>query len=189
LINAPRVPSNGLSHHVIPCDLTRFTPAVQKTLQKLRLFRDGISIEPIIKKIADWDSPLEQEFYVAFISLKLGRRIHPKTHITEQYPVIGNGKEYFVDFKLSLADDMFSELPPIVALIECDSYTYHDRTPEQFDEERERIIELQRYGGGKVYPFTSRKLRKGVAKCVIECVTDLQRDLVARREMLMRAFL
>jgi hypothetical protein len=84
---------------------------------------------------------------------------------------------------------MFPDLRPIVAFVECDSYTYHDCTPEQFDEERERTIELQRYGGGKVYPFTGRKLRKSVDKCVIECVTDLQQDLFARREMLMRAFL
>jgi hypothetical protein len=96
---------------------------------------------------------------------------------------------YLVDFKLSLADEMFPNERPFVALIECDSYTYHDRTPEQFDEERERIIELQRYSGWKVYPFTGKKLRKGVAKCVLECVLDLQRDLLARREMLMRAFL
>jgi hypothetical protein len=157
VINTPRVPSNGLSHDVESYDLTRFHPAVQNALQKLQVFRNGISVEPIIKKIAGWESPLEQEFYLAFIFLKLGRRIHPQIHITEQYPVIGNRKEYFVDFKLSLADEIFPDLPPIVALIECDSYTYHDRTPERFDEERERIIELQRYGGGKVYPFTGRK--------------------------------
>jgi hypothetical protein len=189
LLNTSGIPSNGLSHHVATSDLSRFDPAVQKALQKLQLLRDGISIEPIIKKIADWPSPLEQEVYLAFISLRLSRRIPPKVLLTEQYPVTGNGKVYLVDFKLSLADEMFPNEPPFVALIECDSYIYHDRTPEQFDEERERIIELQRYGGGKVYPFTGKKLRKGVAKCVLECVVDLQRDLLARREMLMRAFL
>ncbi len=186
MINALHVPSNGFSRHVQSYDLDRFHPAVQKALQKLQLFRDGISIDPIIKKIVDWESPLEQEFYLTFLFLKLSRRIYPKIYITEQYHVIGNGKEYFVDFKVALADEIFPDLSPIVALVECDSYTYHDRTPKQFDEERERIIELQRYGGGKVYPFTGRKLRKGVDKCVIECATDLQRDLIARREMLMR---
>jgi hypothetical protein len=60
LSNTPGVPSNGLSHHVEPYDLTHFIPEVEKSLQKLQLLRDGISIEPIIKKIADWDSPLEQ---------------------------------------------------------------------------------------------------------------------------------
>jgi hypothetical protein len=99
---------------------------------------------------------------------------------------MGNGQKYVVDFKLAPADEIFPELTPIAAYVECDSYSYHARTPEQFDEERERFIALQRYGGGKVYPFTGNKLRRGVDKCVIECATDLQRDLVARRELLMR---
>ena len=110
MIDAPRVPSNGLSHDIVTSDLPRFEPAVQKAIQKLRLFRDGISIEPIIKKIADWKSPYEQEFYLTFIRLRLGRRIHPEIHITEQYPVMGNGKKYVVDFKLALTDEIFPDL-------------------------------------------------------------------------------
>jgi hypothetical protein len=84
LINTPGVPSNGLSHHVEPHDLTHFIPEVEKSPQKLQLLHDGISIEPIIKKIADWDSPLEQLFYVTFIYLRTSRRIDPKIHIEEQ---------------------------------------------------------------------------------------------------------
>jgi hypothetical protein len=186
LINATRVSSNGLSHDMVTSDVRRFAPAVQKAIQKLQLFRDGISIERIINKIADWPSPYEQEFYLTFIRLRLGRRIHPKIQITEQYPVMGNGKTYFVDFRLALADEIFPDLTPIVAFVECDSYRYHDRTPEKFDEERERLIAVQRYGGGKVYPFPGSKLRQGVDKCVIECAMDLQRDLIARRELRIR---
>jgi hypothetical protein len=73
LINTPRVPSNGLSHHVEPYDLTSFIPAVQKALRKLQLLRDGVSIEPIIRKIADWNSPPEQAFYVSFLYLTMLR--------------------------------------------------------------------------------------------------------------------
>jgi hypothetical protein len=188
LINTPDVQSNGLSHHVQPYDPALFIPEVQKSLQKLQLLRDGISIDPIIKKIADWDSPLEQLFYATFIYLRTSRRIDPKIHIEEQYHVVSSGKRYRVDFRLSLADEVFPELPSIFAFVECDSYTYHDRTPEAFDEERERIIELQRQGG-KVYPFTGGKFRKNPAKYIIECVKDLQRDLLNRRELLMQAFL
>jgi hypothetical protein len=68
LINA-LIPSNGLSHHSAPYDFTPFAPEVQKILQKLHLLRDGISIEPIIRKIVAWTSPSEQLFYVTFIYL------------------------------------------------------------------------------------------------------------------------
>jgi hypothetical protein len=188
LINTSSVPSNGLSHYGVPYNLTGFAPEVQKGLQKLQLLRDGISIDPIIKKISDWDSPLEQLFYVTFIYLRASRRIDPNIHIEEQYHVVSGEKRYQVDFRLSLADGVMAHLPPVFAFVECDSYTYHDRTPQAFDEERERLIELQRQGG-KVYPFTGGKFRKNPAKYVIECVKDLQRDLLTRREMLMEAFL
>jgi hypothetical protein len=61
LTNTP-IPSNGLPHHIAPFDFTHFTPEVQKSLQKIQLLRDGISIAPIVEKIADWRSPLEQVF-------------------------------------------------------------------------------------------------------------------------------
>jgi hypothetical protein len=188
LINAPHVPSNGLPHHVEPYNLTSFTPAVQKALQKLELLRNDVSIEPIVRRIAKWDSPPERLFYVTFIYLKNSRRIDPKIRIEEQYYIATGGKEYYVDFRLSLADEMYPALAPLFVFVECDSREFHDRTPEEFDKGRERIRELQRQGG-KAYPFSGRQLLKNPEKCVIACVKDLQRDMYARREMLMEAFL
>lgn len=184
----PLIPSNGLSHQFTSFDLTRLDPEVQKILHKLHLLRDGISIEPIIRKIVAWSSPSEQLFYITFVYLRNGRRIDPKVHIEEQYYVATGGKEYYVDFRLSLADELFPILPPLVVFVECDSRGFHDRTPDEFDMGRERIRALQRQGG-KAYPFSRRQLLKNPEKCVIECVRDLQRDMITRREMLMQAFL
>ena len=188
MINTPGVPSNGLSHHVEPYNLTRFIPEVQKGLQKLQLLRDGISIEPIIKKIADWDSPLEQVFYVTSLYLKISKRIHSKIRIEEQYRVLSGGKRYAVDFRLSFADEMFPDFDPFIAFVECDSRAFHDRSPEELTKDRQRWRELQRQGA-KVYPFSGKELLKTPEKCVIECVKDLQRDMITRRELLMQAFL
>jgi hypothetical protein len=187
LLNAPSVSSNGLSHHVVPYDLAQFHPAVRKSLQKLQLLRDGISIDPIIKKIADWESPLEQVFYVSSLYLKISKGIHPKIQIKEQYRVANGGKGYCVDFRLSLTDEVFPDLDPFIAFIECDSREFHDRTPEELTKDRQRWRELQRQGG-KVYPFTGKELLKNPEKCVKECTNDLRRDLLARQEMFTRVF-
>jgi hypothetical protein len=188
LINTPGVPSNGLSHYVEPYDLTRFIPEVQKSLQKLQLLRDSISIDPIIKKIADWESPLEQVFYVTSLYLKISKRIDPKIRIEEQFRVASSGKGLHIDFRLSLADEVHPDLPPLVAFVECDSRAFHDRTPEELTKDRQRWRELQRRDA-KVYPFSGKEILKNPAECVIECVKDLQRDLLTRRDMLMQAFL
>jgi hypothetical protein len=186
LINTPRVASNGLSHHIY--DLTQFAPEVQKALQRLQLLRDGISIEPITRKIADWTSPLEQVFYITALRLKISKRIDPKIQIAEQYRVASGGKGFHVDFRLRLADERHPDLSPLVAFVECDSRAFHDRTPEEFTKDRQRWRELQRQGA-KVYPFSGKEILKYPAECVIECVKDIERELLARREMLMQAFL
>jgi hypothetical protein len=188
LINASHVPENGVSHHVASDDLTRFVPEVQKSLQKLQLLSDRISIERIIKKIAEWESPLEQVFYVTSLYLKIGKRIDRKIRIEEQYCVASSGKRYFVDFRLSLDDEMFPHLDPFIAFVECDSHAFHDRTSDEFTQDRQRWRVLQRQGA-KVYPFSGKELLKNPERCVIECISDLQRALIARREMLMQAFL
>jgi hypothetical protein len=165
LLNTTRVSSNGLSHPFMPYDLTQFHPAVQKSFEKLRLLRDDISINSIIKKIADWKSPLEQVLYVTFLCLKVGKRIDRKTRIEEQYRVTSSGKEYAVDFRLSIADEIFPDLDPFIAFVECDSRAFHDRTPEELTTDRQRWRELQRHGA-KVYPFTGKellKIRKGAS--------------------------
>jgi hypothetical protein len=51
-------------------------------------------------------------FYVTFIYLQNGGRIAPQVQIKEQYHIAIGGKEYFVDFRLSLADELFPALPP-----------------------------------------------------------------------------
>jgi hypothetical protein len=98
---------------------------------------------------------------------------------------VSNGKQYRVDFRLSLADEVYPEQPALFMFVECDSRAYHDRTPDEFEAGRERLRELQRQGG-KAYPFAARQLLKKPIQCVIECVQDLQRDLLTRREQFMR---
>jgi very-short-patch-repair endonuclease len=188
LINIPRVPSNGLSPHVAPYDLTGFHRAVQKALQKLQLFRDGFSIEPIIKKIADWDSPPEQVFYVSFIYLTNAEVIDPMIRLVEQYPISNGRVTYRVDFRLSLVDHLKPKLPPITLLVECDSDQFHHPILERSTErcQRSRAIERQ---GTKVYRFSGTEVLKHPETCIIECAMDLQQLVNARREMLMRFFL
>jgi hypothetical protein len=50
-VNPTVASSNGDSQHFTTDDLSPFRPEVQKALRKLQLVRDGISIEPIIRKI------------------------------------------------------------------------------------------------------------------------------------------
>jgi hypothetical protein len=83
---------------------------------------------------------------------------------------------------------MFPELEPFIAFIECDSRAFHDRSSEDVTRDRQRWRELQRQGGS-VYPFTGKELLKNPEICVTECVRDLQRKMIARRELLMQAFL
>jgi len=187
LISTLSVSSNGHSQHYTPDDLSRFHPAVQKALRKLQLLRDGISIEAIIRKIEDWISPLEQTFYVTSISLKICKRIDPKIRIEEQYRLAAGGKKFRVDFRFCLIDNLYPQLDPFMAFVECDSREFHDRTPEDVRKDRQRWRELQQ--GGKVYPFTGKELFKNPEKCAIEVVKGLQRDMLARHEILMEVFL
>jgi len=184
LLNA-FIPSNGLSHAIVSEDFTQFAPEVRKSLQKLQLVRDDISIAPIVKKIAPWPSPPEQLFYVTFIYLRVCRRIDPKIQIQEQYHVATDSHTYRVDFRLSLADEVYLDQPALFMFVECDSRAYHDRTPHEFEAGRERLRQLQRQGG-KAYPFAASQLLKKPLQCVIECVQDLQRDLLTRREQFMK---
>jgi very-short-patch-repair endonuclease len=188
LINTSGVSSNGRSQHFTADDLSRFHPAVQKALRKLQLLHDGISIEPIMRKIAHWISPLDQVFYVTSLSLKISKRINPKIHIEDQYHIASGGKKYFVDFRFRLIDDRYPQLDPFIAFVECDSRAFHDRTQEDVTKDRQRWRELQRQGG-KVYPFSGKELLKNPERCVIEVVKDLQRDMLARHETLMEVFL
>jgi hypothetical protein len=188
VINAPRVSSNGLSHHVASYDLTRFVPAVQKSLQKLQLLRDGVSIEPIIRKIADWNSPPEQAFYVSFLYLTNAEVIDPMIRLVEQYPVSNGRITYRVDFRLSLVDHLKPKLPPITMLVECDSDQFHDPIVERSTErcQRSRAIERQ---GTKLYRFSGTEVLKNPETCVIECARDLQRLVIDRREIVMQVFI
>jgi hypothetical protein len=86
-----------------------------------------------------------------FLYLKIAKRIDRKTRIEEQYRVASSGKGYAVDFRLSIADEMFADLDPFIAFVECDSRAFHDRTPEELTKDRQRWRELQRQGA-KVYP-------------------------------------
>jgi hypothetical protein len=187
LINASHVPSNGLPHGVEPHDLTRFAPAVQKSLLRFHLLREGISIEPIIRKIAAWTSPPEQAFFVSFLYLSNAEVIDPRIQIVEQYPISNGRKTYRVDFRLSLVDHLKSYLPPITILVECDSNQFHDSIVKRSTEgcQRSRAIERQ---GTKLYRFSGTEVLKNPETCVIECARDLQRLVVARRELLMQFF-
>jgi hypothetical protein len=184
LLNAPHVPSNGLSQYVVTSDLGHFHPAVQKALQKLQLLRDNISIEPIIKKIANWNSPPEQAFYVSFLYLTNAGVIDPMIRIVEQHPVSNGQIIYKVDFRLSLVDHLKPKLRPITILVECDSAQFHDPIAERSTERcrRSRTIERQ---ATKVYRFSGAEVLKSPESCVIECARDLTRLIIDRREMLM----
>jgi hypothetical protein len=186
LINTSSVSSNGYSQPFTADDLTRFHPAVQKALQKLQQLRDGISIEPITRKIGDWISPLEQVVYVTALYLKIRKR--KKIQIEEQYHVASGGRGYFVDFRFSLIDDQYPEFDPFIAFVECDGRAFHDRTPEELTKDRQRWRKLQRQGG-KVYPFSGKELFKNPEKCIIEVLEDLEQAMFARRRMLLQDFL
>jgi very-short-patch-repair endonuclease len=187
LIDASRVPSNGRSHDGEFLDLTGFTPAVRKSLLKFHLLREEISIAPIIRKIIAWDSPPEQAFYVSFLYLANVEVIDPMIRIVEQYPISSGMKTYRVDFLLSLVDHLQSYLPPITILVECDSGQFHDSIVERSTDrcQRSRVIERQ---GTKLYRFSGTEVLKNPESCVIECARDLQRLVVARREIVMQAF-
>lgn len=154
-VNHTDASSNGHSQHFTADDLSPFHLVVQRALRKLQLLHNGISIEPIIRKIVDWISPLEQVFYITSVSLKIRKRINPKIRIEEQYRVAEGGKRYFVDFRLRLIDDQYPQLDPFIAFVECDSHAFHDRTPEDLTKDRQRWRVLQRQGA-KVYPFSGK---------------------------------
>lgn len=184
MLNAARIPSNGLSHHFVPHDLAQFHPAVRKSLRKLQLLRDNVSIEPIVNKIANWTSPPEQAYYVSFLYLTNAEVIDRTIRIAEQYPV-SNGKiVYKVDFRLSLVDHLKPKLRPITILVECDSEQFHNGIIERSTERcrRSRAIERE---ATKVYRFSGEEVLKNPEDCVIECVRDLARLIIDRREMLM----
>jgi very-short-patch-repair endonuclease len=187
VINATHIPSNGLSHHITSYDLTHFVPAVRRSLQKLQLLRDGVSIEPILRKIAGWNSPPEQAFYVSFLYLANAGVIDRTIRLVEQYPVINGGITYYVDFGLSLVDQQKPKFPPITLLVECDSDQFHAPVVERSTErcQRARAIERQ---GTKLYRFSGAEVLKNPETCVMECARDLQRLIIERRELVMQVF-
>ena len=182
MINTPRVSSNGISHYLASYDITCFDPAVQKILLQLVLHRNRISIASILSAIKDW-TPIEQLFYLEFIYLKVRECINPNIEIVPQYHVHSGNHRYRVDFKLSLPDEVKRSLAPITAFVECDSRAFHDRTAEEFTKERQRLRALQRHGA-KVYPFSGAEIRANARRSVLECIRDLERELIARREII-----
>jgi hypothetical protein len=91
-----------------------FHPQVQKSLLRLMLLRDGISVGDIACAIAEW-TPIEQLWHLEFLFLKISRRIDPAIKSEPQYSIRASGKFYRVDFKLSLRDEVLPSLPSIIS--------------------------------------------------------------------------
>jgi hypothetical protein len=161
---------------------TPFHPQVQKSLLRLMLLRDGISVGDIAVTVAEW-TPIEQLWHLEFLFLKISRRINPAIKSEPQSSISAGGKLYKIDFKLSLRDEVMPSLPPIVYFVELDGREFHDRTKEDFLRERQRLRDLQREGA-RVYPFAGEEVFKGPSQCVLEAVRDLERDLLQRRHVI-----
>jgi hypothetical protein len=162
-----------------------FHPEVQKSVLKLILLRDGISPINILKEIVPW-SPIEQLFHLEFVILKIGNRISQGIMSQPQESIPVGRTCYRVDFKVSARDEVFPALPPVGYFVELDGRAFHDRTREEFIEERHRLRELQRQGG-RVYTFAGEEIFKNAARCVLEVVGDLERELLQRRHMIASA--
>jgi hypothetical protein len=160
-----------------------FHSEVRKSLAKLYLLRDRISIEAIISEIKGW-WPTEQLFYLGFLRLRIANRINPDIKIEPQCIVQRDASYYCVDFKLALRDEVIPRLTPLIYWVEIDGHSYHDRTPQEFTKGRQRLRELQRKGG-KVYAFSGTEVLDDALKCVRETVSALERDLIDRRLMIM----
>lgn len=184
LLNVTRVSLNSVSHPFGPYDLAQFHPAVRKSLQKLRLLRDHVSIEPVLNKIANWTSPPEQAYYVSFLYLRNAEVIDRRIRIVEQYPIINGKMIYKVDFQLSLVDHLKPKLRPITILVECDSEQFHNPIVERSTERCQRARTIEREAT-KVYRFSGAEVLKNPEDCIIECARDLTRLVIDRREMLM----
>jgi hypothetical protein len=161
---------------------TPFHPQVQKSLLRLMLLRDGISVRDIACAIAEW-TPIEQLWHLEFLFLKISRRIDPAIKSEPQYSIRASGKLYRVDFKLSLRDDVLPSLPSVIYFVELDGRGFYDRTKEDFLKERQRLRDLQRQGA-RVYTFAGEEVFKNPTRCVLEAVRDLERDLMQRRHVI-----
>jgi hypothetical protein len=155
-----------------------FHPQVQKSILRLILLRD-VSPVSILEQIAPWTPP-EQLFYLEYLIMRISKRISQAIACEPQKHVLTNRNGYWVDFELSLRDDVFTSLPAMVYFIELDSRAFHDRTRAEFIRERQRLRELQR-AGGKVYTFAAEEIFRHVSKCVLETITALERELIQRR--------
>jgi hypothetical protein len=165
----------------------RLHPQVEKSIARLLLLRDGISPVNILNQIAPWQ-PTEQLFHLEFLNLKISNRISQAITSQPQESILVGGHCYCVDFKVSLRDEeVFPTLPPILYYVELDGRGFHDRTREEFVKERHRLRELQRHGG-RVYVFAGEEIFKNAARCVLEVVVDLERELIQRRHMITSAW-
>jgi hypothetical protein len=162
-----------------------FHPQVQKSILRLVLLRDGISPVGILEEVAPW-SPPEQLFHLEYLILRISKRINQAIACEPQKHILTKGNCYWVDFKLSLRDEVFTSLPVVVYFVELDGRAFHDRTRDEFITERQRLRELQR-AGGKVYTFAAEEVFKNVSKCVLETITALEGELIQRRHMITSA--
>ena len=163
-----------------------FHPQVQKSILRLILLRDGISPVSILEEIAPW-SPPEQLFHLEYLILRVSKRISQAIACEPQKNILTNGNCYWVDFKLSLRDEVFASLPAMVYFVELDGRAFHDRTRDEFIRERRHLRELQR-AGAKVYTFAAEEVFRNVSKCVLETIGALEREVIQRRHMIMSAW-
>jgi hypothetical protein len=93
------------------------------------------------------------------------------------------GKQCWVDFKLSLRDEVIPTLAPVVYFVELNGRGFHDRTREEFTKGQRRIRELQRRGA-RVYTFAGEEIFKNPAQCVLDTVTGIECEVMQRRHMI-----
>ena len=86
-----------------------FHPLVQKSILRLILLRDGVSPVSILEEIAPW-SPPEQLFHLEFLILRISKRISQAITCEPQKHILRDGNCYWMDFKLSLRDEVFTSL-------------------------------------------------------------------------------
>ena len=95
------------------------------------------------------ESPIERIFREAW------QRRCPHIRLEQEYKVRVSNHTYYIDFAH----------PATKTAIELDSYKFHGRTPDQYNNTVERSQDLTR-AGWHVYPITGRQINNRVDQCV-----------------------
>lgn len=121
------------------------------------------------------ESPIEQIFYIAWQSyiwtLQGKYLLYPQREIQTG----DNQKKYRVDFAIfqqrDIADspihENFSWGKNLKIAIELDSFTFHEKTPGQFEYEKKRDRALQEQGW-RIFRFSGSEVLRDPGNCIVE---------------------